>query len=133
MRRLAALRPDRSAAKRDVSIRRGGCVRKSCERLDVEIELDRSIRYVIHNHPNKAVESRKRLRGAPPSGLQETWAIEVGQNKAAAEQSLLLRLSTQSLIAKERLRVSQTLALPRDVWAWILALHPAAQIRALQA
>ena len=75
-------------------------MRKSCERLDVEIELDRSIRYVIYNHPNKAVESRKRLRGAPPSGLQETWAIEVGQNKAAAEQSLLLRLSTQSSLRK---------------------------------
>jgi hypothetical protein len=54
-------RRDRTAAKRDVSIRWSVCAWQYDERLAIEIEPDGAIRHVIHNHPNRAAERGKRI------------------------------------------------------------------------
>jgi hypothetical protein len=60
--RSQRLQRKRPTAKRYVGFGQAMCARKDFERVAVEIETDRAIRRVIHDHPDWPTEARKRVR-----------------------------------------------------------------------
>jgi hypothetical protein len=54
--------PKRSIAECYVGLRQAMCAWKDFEWVALEIETDRAIRRVIHDHPNWPTKGRKRIR-----------------------------------------------------------------------